>query len=27
LIPFVAAVVLEVDMAGRRVVVDWQLDY
>jgi 16S rRNA processing protein RimM len=27
LIPFVAAVVLDVDLKGRRVTVDWQLDY
>jgi 16S rRNA processing protein RimM len=27
LIPFVAAFVPTVDMAGRRIVVDWQLDY
>jgi 16S rRNA processing protein RimM len=27
LIPFVSAVVLDVDLVGRRVVVDWQLDY
>ena len=27
LIPFVAAIVSEVDVAGRRIVVDWQADY
>jgi 16S rRNA processing protein RimM len=27
LIPFVAAIVLEVDLKARRIVVDWQLDY
>jgi 16S rRNA processing protein RimM len=27
LIPFIAGVVVEVDVAGRRIVVDWELDY
>jgi 16S rRNA processing protein RimM len=27
LLPFVAAVILEVDVAGGRIVVDWQLDW
>jgi 16S rRNA processing protein RimM len=27
LIPFIAGVIVQVDVAGRRVVVDWELDY
>jgi ribosomal 30S subunit maturation factor RimM len=27
LVPFVSAIVLDVDLGAKRMVVDWQLDY